>query len=309
MHICCIYTYIYIFYFTLYTSISFIPVFYVIFYFIFYSCVFSLLELLLWRQISPWGLIKYISISLSWHYKHSCWRDVTRRRAVSPADGLPPRVLLTITKLQCMLESKQERIAALERQVDDLMQDRKFLRSQIENLTCNRVLPTFASPSPLTEGRRPASGPRSTRLNRTLLFHARVCCCCCCCCCLSRSAQSHQGAALGEQVPEEGEAVLLLLGRQRQRLRGVAVLRGVGGLERTPEEETPQGQEEVQEGAGLQQEERWDACLCMIHVPGLLFTIITSSTYRKDAWTRRPAYYLLCWHWVHLLQKVANMVT
>ncbi|XP_056290034.1 coiled-coil domain-containing protein 106-like [Pseudoliparis swirei] len=76
-------------------------------------------------------------------------QDNTPSSAMS--DGLPPRVLLTITKLQCMLESKQERIAALERQVDDLMQDRKFLRSQIENLTCNRVLPTFASPSPLTE--------------------------------------------------------------------------------------------------------------------------------------------------------------
>jgi len=34
-------------------------------YFIFNSCVFSLLVLLLWRQISPWGLIKYISIYLS----------------------------------------------------------------------------------------------------------------------------------------------------------------------------------------------------------------------------------------------------
>ncbi|XP_071751607.1 uncharacterized protein LOC139908708 [Centroberyx gerrardi] len=69
----------------------------------------------------------------------------------SNAEGLPPRVLLTITKLQCMLESKQERIAALERQVEDLMQDRKFLRSQIENLTSNRSLPTFATPSPVLE--------------------------------------------------------------------------------------------------------------------------------------------------------------
>lgn len=72
--------------------------------------------------------------------------------AASHVDSLPPRVLLTITKLQCMLESKQERIAALERQVEDLMQDRKFLRSQIENLTSNRAMPTFASPSPVTEG-------------------------------------------------------------------------------------------------------------------------------------------------------------
>lgn len=72
--------------------------------------------------------------------------------AVSHTEGLPPRVLLTITKLQCMLESKQERIVALERQIEDLMQDRKFLRSQIENLTSNRSIPTFASPSPIAEG-------------------------------------------------------------------------------------------------------------------------------------------------------------
>ncbi|XP_041669609.1 coiled-coil domain-containing protein 106-like isoform X2 [Cheilinus undulatus] len=71
--------------------------------------------------------------------------------SASQVESLPPRVLLTITKLQCMLESKQERIAALERQVEDLMQDRKFLRSQIENLTSNRTLHTFASPSPVTE--------------------------------------------------------------------------------------------------------------------------------------------------------------
>ncbi|XP_006799333.1 uncharacterized protein LOC102777870 [Neolamprologus brichardi] len=71
--------------------------------------------------------------------------------AASQVEGLPPRVLLTITKLQCMLESKQERIAALERQVEDLMQDRKFLRSQIENLTSNRSMPAFAAPSPVTE--------------------------------------------------------------------------------------------------------------------------------------------------------------
>ncbi|XP_030611901.1 coiled-coil domain-containing protein 106-like isoform X2 [Archocentrus centrarchus] len=71
--------------------------------------------------------------------------------AASQVEGLPPRVLLTITKLQCMLESKQERIAALERQVEDLMQDRKFLRSQIENLTSNRSMAAFAAPSPVTE--------------------------------------------------------------------------------------------------------------------------------------------------------------
>lgn len=77
--------------------------------------------------------------------------------AASHGEGLPPRVLLTITKLQCMLESKQERIAALERQVEDLMQDRKFLRSQIENLTSNRgapafTSPAFTSPAPAIEG-------------------------------------------------------------------------------------------------------------------------------------------------------------
>lgn len=73
--------------------------------------------------------------------------------AASHVENLPPRVLLTITKLQCMLDSKQERIIALERQVEDLMQDRKFLRSQIDNLTSTRSMATFASPSAVTEGR------------------------------------------------------------------------------------------------------------------------------------------------------------
>ncbi|XP_074550078.1 coiled-coil domain-containing protein 106-like [Halichoeres trimaculatus] len=76
--------------------------------------------------------------------------------SASPSESLPPRVLLTITKLQCMLESKQERIAALERQVEDLMQDRKFLRSQIENLTSNRSLHMFASPSAVAEAPKPS---------------------------------------------------------------------------------------------------------------------------------------------------------
>lgn len=67
-------------------------------------------------------------------------------------DSLPPRVLLTITKLQCMLESKQERIATLEKQVEDLMQDRKFLRTQIENLTSSRSMQAFAPP--VSEGLR-----------------------------------------------------------------------------------------------------------------------------------------------------------
>lgn len=34
------------------------------------------------------------------------------------------------------------------------MQDRKFLRSQIENLTSNRSVPAFASPTPVAEGER-----------------------------------------------------------------------------------------------------------------------------------------------------------
>ncbi|XP_073343886.1 uncharacterized protein [Pagrus major] len=86
--------------------------------------------------------------------------------AASHAESLPPRVLLTITKLQCMLESKQERIAALERQVEDLMQDRKFLRSQIENLTSNRSIHTFASPSPVTEAPRPSKVQQSESKSR-----------------------------------------------------------------------------------------------------------------------------------------------
>lgn len=56
-------------------------------------------------------------------------------------EGLPPSVMLTITKLQCLLESKQEKIETLERQVEDLQQDRKFLRQQIENLTSSRSTP------------------------------------------------------------------------------------------------------------------------------------------------------------------------
>ncbi|XP_047205833.1 coiled-coil domain-containing protein 106-like isoform X1 [Girardinichthys multiradiatus] len=81
--------------------------------------------------------------------------------AASTFEGLPPRVLLTITKLQCMLESKQERIAALERQVEDLMQDRKFLRSQIENLTTNRSMPSFAAPSSAAEA------PKSSKVQHS----------------------------------------------------------------------------------------------------------------------------------------------
>jgi len=63
MHICCIYTYI--FYILLCILLVYIYIFHPCFlYFIFYSRVFSLLVLLLLRQISPWGLIKYLSIYL-----------------------------------------------------------------------------------------------------------------------------------------------------------------------------------------------------------------------------------------------------
>ncbi|KAL0157352.1 hypothetical protein M9458_048598, partial [Cirrhinus mrigala] len=40
-------------------------------------------------------------------------------------EGLPSSVMLTITKLHCLVESKQEKIAALERQVQDLQEDRR----------------------------------------------------------------------------------------------------------------------------------------------------------------------------------------
>lgn len=86
-------------------------------------------------------------------------QDNTPSSAMSTAslsDGLPPRVLLTITKLQCLVESKQQRIIALERQVEDLIQDRQFLRNQIENLTSNRSLHAFAAPSPVAEAPRPS---------------------------------------------------------------------------------------------------------------------------------------------------------
>ncbi|KAK5614325.1 hypothetical protein CRENBAI_003159 [Crenichthys baileyi] len=90
-------------------------------------------------------------------------QDNTPSSAMSAStfEGLSPRVLLTITKLQCMLESKQERIAALERQVEDLMQDRKFLRSQIENLTTNRSMPSFAAPSSAAEA------PKSSKVQHS----------------------------------------------------------------------------------------------------------------------------------------------
>lgn len=43
--------------------------------------------------------------------------------------------MLAFTKMKCLLENKQEKIDTLEKQVQDLQEDRKFLRTQIENLT------------------------------------------------------------------------------------------------------------------------------------------------------------------------------
>ncbi len=50
-------------------------------------------------------------------------------------EDLPSSVMLNITKLHCLVESKQEKIETLQRQVQDLQEDRGFLRSQIEKLT------------------------------------------------------------------------------------------------------------------------------------------------------------------------------
>jgi len=73
-----------------YTSISFTCIhlylsslffiFYIL-YFIFYSHVFSLLVLLLLRQISPWGLIKYLSIYLSLYLKGMVAREPSAHKA------------------------------------------------------------------------------------------------------------------------------------------------------------------------------------------------------------------------------------
>ncbi|XP_046880009.1 coiled-coil domain-containing protein 106-like isoform X4 [Hypomesus transpacificus] len=95
-------------------------------------------------------------------------QDNTPSSAVSTASppGLPPRVVMTITKLQCMLDSKQERIAALERQVEDLLQDRKFLRTQIENLTSSRSLATFTPAPEAPKASKAYSEPRARRRER-----------------------------------------------------------------------------------------------------------------------------------------------
>ncbi|XP_067290961.1 zinc finger MYM-type protein 3 isoform X1 [Pseudorasbora parva] len=81
-------------------------------------------------------------------------QDKSLSSAVASADpsmeGLPSSVMLSITKLQCLLESKQERIEALERQVQDLQEDRKFLRTQIEILTGARLVPVPEVPTAST---------------------------------------------------------------------------------------------------------------------------------------------------------------
>ncbi|KAI1891346.1 hypothetical protein AGOR_G00142850 [Albula goreensis] len=88
---------------------------------------------------------------------------------LSPPEGLPPSVMLTITKLQCLLESKQERIGFLERQVEDLQQDRKFLRCQIENLTTARSAPAIASTAEDSKaGKLLYSDPKPRKRSRTV---------------------------------------------------------------------------------------------------------------------------------------------
>ncbi|XP_055038585.2 uncharacterized protein [Misgurnus anguillicaudatus] len=65
-------------------------------------------------------------------------QDNTLSNAISTTtlfECMPSIEMLTITKLQCMLDNKQEKIEALEKQVQDLQEDRMFLRTQIGNLT------------------------------------------------------------------------------------------------------------------------------------------------------------------------------
>ncbi|XP_039522393.1 uncharacterized protein LOC120475775 isoform X1 [Pimephales promelas] len=81
-------------------------------------------------ELIQWGNINSVPAD------NSTEQDNTANTGIPPImEGLPSGVMLTITKLQCLLESKQERIESLEKQVQDLQEDRKFLRSQIENLT------------------------------------------------------------------------------------------------------------------------------------------------------------------------------
>ncbi|KAL4630946.1 coiled-coil domain-containing protein 106-like [Arapaima gigas] len=95
-------------------------------------------------------------------------QDNTLSSAVSTAslpEGLSPSVMLTITRLQCLLESKQEKIGALEKQIEDLQQDRKFLRAQIENLTSSRCSSSVEDSKPgrsLYCEAKPRKRPRAT---------------------------------------------------------------------------------------------------------------------------------------------------
>ncbi|XP_055038569.2 uncharacterized protein [Misgurnus anguillicaudatus] len=55
--------------------------------------------------------------------------------ATTPVESLLTSEMLTITKQHCLLECNKVKIEALEKQVQDLQEDRMFLRTQIENLT------------------------------------------------------------------------------------------------------------------------------------------------------------------------------
>nr|XP_055038575.1 uncharacterized protein LOC129426346 isoform X2 [Misgurnus anguillicaudatus] len=65
-------------------------------------------------------------------------QDSTLSNAIStttPVESLLTSEMLTITKQHCLLECNKVKIEALEKQVQDLQEDRMFLRTQIENLT------------------------------------------------------------------------------------------------------------------------------------------------------------------------------
>ncbi|XP_065150722.2 uncharacterized protein [Paramisgurnus dabryanus] len=66
-------------------------------------------------------------------------QDITLSNAIStattPVESLLTSEMLTMTKQQCLLECNKVKIEALEKQVQDLQEDRMFLRTQIENLT------------------------------------------------------------------------------------------------------------------------------------------------------------------------------
>jgi len=87
-----LYRYIYIlFYILLCILLVYIFIFHPCFlYFIFYSCVFSLLVLLLLRQISPCGLIRYISIYLSIYLSSSLASSSSSSPPPPPPPPPPP---------------------------------------------------------------------------------------------------------------------------------------------------------------------------------------------------------------------------